>query len=399
MERSDQLEQELGIDRFKELLKLTNNSVREMAKLLCTHEQTEEAKAKCMACYMRISRAIKRVEASDRKEKTLDTIEVFKKIPEIDRFKEVNKGKKTLNIQLRDLQKIWIKLEKKRPLLWNIDDAQKIIGEVREKGAAPYRLKQVFRAFFKAIKKREYLDEDVLRARRSDMRPDFTKRPRKREIMRFTPSQIIPILESCDTDRERIAIKLHITIRSREGDHGKGSLLGLKWKDIDWTDNFYGFPMVTITVFEPKAKGGTYWRHIPLDLWFKDLSKELEKLKTLDNDYIIPFDYHHYRMLWQKISDRIGQKFEPHDCRRSPSGWLRDLSLSDLAIGQYDARSGEAIGFTGCGWENAEMFYQRYGKMNPLAIYDKTKKLDIKIFDGLIKKIFDGCTQRNLCLC
>jgi hypothetical protein len=45
--------------------------------------------------------------------------------------------------------------------------------------------------------------------------------------------------------------------------------------------------------------------------------------------------------LWRYISRKIGVKLEPYDCRRSPSGWLRDLYLSDIAIGQYDATTGE----------------------------------------------------------
>lgn len=80
----------------------------------------------------------------------------------------------------------------------------------------------------------------------------------------------------------------------------------------------------------------------------------------------------------------------PHDCIRSLSGWLRDLGLSDLAIGQYDVTTGEAVGFTGVGWENAEIYYQRYGKMNPLAIYDCSQRLGVSVFDGLILKILEN---------
>jgi hypothetical protein len=83
-------------------------------------------------------------------------------------------------------------------------------------------------------------------------------------------------------------------------------------------------------------------------------------------------------------------KLEPYDCRRSPSGWLRDLYLSDLAIGQYDATTGEGTGLTGSGWENPMIYYTRYGKMNPLAFYDRSKRLDMSIFDGLIHKILEN---------
>ena len=71
------------------------------------------------------------------------------------------------------------------------------------------------------------------------------------------------------------------------------------------------------------------------------------------------------------------------------------MGLSDLAIGQYDQNSGEGVGFTGVGWENAEIYYTRYDKMNPIAIYDKNQKLDLSIFDGLILKILENITPNS----
>ena len=158
--------------------------------------------------------------------------------------------------------------------------------------------------------------------------------------------------------------------------------------NLDWKDSFYGFPMVTATVFEPKTGGGTKWEHCPIDLWFAGLSEELKKrYDERTSEYVFPFTYRQYQGLWNKISDALGQDYEAHDCRRSPSGWLRDLGLSDLAIGQYDARSGRAVGYAGVGWENAEIYFQRYGKMNPLAIYDRKQRLDTSMFNGLVNKI------------
>jgi hypothetical protein len=93
--------------------------------------------------------------------------------------------------------------------------------------------------------------------------------------------------------------------------------------------------------------------------------------------------------MYHKISDKLGWDIRPHDCRRSAGGWLRDLGLSELAIGQYDTKSGKAVGFTGVGWENSEIYYRHYGKMNPLAIYDKKRRLDTSMFNGLINKILE----------
>lgn len=39
--------------------------------------------------------------------------------------------------------------------------------------------------------------------------------------------------------------------------------------------------------------------------------------------------------------------------------------MSDLAIGQCDATTGEAKGFDDVGSQNAQIFYNRYGKISP----------------------------------
>lgn len=113
------------------------------------------------------------------------------------------------------------------------------------------------------------------------------------------------------------------------------------------------------------------------DRWLitvKAINGRWKKAGKPNEGKMIPTSYLKCLELWRKISKRLGKQFQPHDCRRSPSGWLRDLGLSDLAIGQYDQNSGEGVGFTGVGWENAEIYYTRYGKINPIAIYDKKTK-------------------------
>ena len=217
----------------------------------------------------------------------------------------------------------------------------------------------------------------------------------------FCPCQKAPLtssaygkIQECLDSEEKLSVDLHIAVKSREGDRGKGSLLNAQWQDINWNDNFYGFSTPTIDIYEPKTKGGTWWRHIPLDLWFADLSKRLyekwERLGKPKEGYILDFTYKQYLKLWHKISAHTGRKHEPHDCRRSAGSWLRDLGCSELALGQYNPTTGEAIGYTGVGWENSEIYFQRYGKMNPKAIYNKKLRLDTNIFTGLIHKILEN---------
>lgn len=388
------LEERVGEERFRALLK--RMSVPDIAKLVCQHK-IEEEKSKCEACRRAIYRAKERLEAAERKDKTFEPIDYFAAIPEIRSFLEYCKGKIKPGTQKDYQSKLfrmwtWIRdsekpelLQLQRPAIWTLKHVDYILTRIDEQKVARYGWVQALRCFFRSIKRLDVLSETSLKARRRDMRSP--KGP-NRAVDRFTPQTYCEKIRPLLDENERFTVDMHLSLKCREGDRGRGSLLGLKWQDIDWNDTFYGFPMITATIFEPKTGGGTFWKHCPIDLWFSGLASNLkDRFTTRKDDYVFPFDYKAYLKLWNKISEALNEKFEPHDCRRSPSGWLRDLGLSDLAIGQYDARSGKAIGFAGVGWENAEIFFQRYGKMNPRAIYDKSQRLDTSMFNGLVNKI------------
>jgi integrase len=77
--------------------------------------------------------------------------------------------------------------------------------------------------------------------------------------------------------------RLHLVLGCREGsvvhegdkdrnENGRGGLLGLLWKNIDWRNN-------TIDVFEGKVKKGIMWRGCPLDNFGWNLKPFLDKLK------------------------------------------------------------------------------------------------------------------------
>lgn len=392
------LEERFGEARFKVLLK--SMDIPSIARLICEHKISDEEKSKCEACRRAIYRAKERLEGAERKDRTFEPIDEFEAIPEIQEFEKYNLAKKIIKKTIARHKQIlfdmwqWIKesgdselVQTQRPILWSIKHIQQILPKIDEKGIARYQPIQALRQFFESCRRYDMLKEPLLKARRKDMRsPKGTRRIKDR----FTPQEYSEKIRPLLNDDERFIVDMHITFKCREGDREHGSLLNLKWSDINWEDSFYGFPMVTATIFEPKTGGGTFWEHCPIDLWFADLSSKLkERYQETDGDYVFPFDYVDYLKVWEKISDAVGCKFEPHDCRRSPSGWLRDLGLSDLAIGQYDARSGKAVGFAGVGWENSEIFFQRYGKMNPIAIYEKKKRLDTSMFNGLVNKIVD----------
>jgi hypothetical protein len=265
-----------------------------------------------------------------------------------------------------------------------------IIRKLKEKQISEYKYKETLRRFFEATGNLKLMKHTLIKAHRKDMR---SPKGAKRQETSFHPS-MLPKIWECLNNEERLAVDLHLTVKSREGNRGKGSLLNAQWKDINWEDNFYGFTTPTMDIYEPKTKGGSWWRHAPLNLWFMGLSDRLqlkwERLGKPKEGYILEFDYEEYLELWKKISEHVCRKLEPHDCRRSAGGWLRDLGLSELALGQYNPTTGEAIGYTGVGWENSEIYFQRYGKMNPKAIYNKQIRLDMTIFTGLIHKILEN---------
>jgi len=391
-------EERIGVDRFKELVKRL--SIEDIARLYCTHHFEEEEKAKCKACKRAIYRAIKRVEQKEKAKRGLEPIEEFELIPEIQQFIEYErdvKQKRSWKAELNKLRTMWTWIKEdpelkqiQRPALWDERHIILILKKLKEKNVGLYQWKQALRRFFESQKNFELMKNPLIRASRKDMRSPKGVRRTQTE---FAPS-LLPKIWECLNSEEKIAIDLHLTVKSREGDRGKGSLLNIQWKHINWNDNFYGFPMATVDVYEPKTKGGTWWRHCPLDLWFSDLSARLkekwEKLGRPKEGYVLDYSYDEYRKIWKKISHHVGRKLEPHDCRRSAGGWLRDLGLSELALGQYNPASGEAIGYTGVGWENSEIYFQRYGKMNPKAIYNKSLRLNTQVFDGLIHKILEN---------
>jgi hypothetical protein len=334
--------------------------------------------------------------AAERQDKTFQPIDDFASIPEVQKFIDYQKAKGAEYARhVQRLFRMWTWIKEKpelaatqRPISWTDEHVQHIRIKIDEEHVAKYSWIQTLRHFFLSAKRPDMLQNILLKARRRDMRsPNGASRKRDR----FTPKEYTDEIRPLLNEDERFTADMHNTLRAREGRNKKGSLLGMKWTDINWEDTFYGFPMVTAQVFEPKTAGGTTWEHCPIGFWFADLPDRLRRrFENRTSEYIFPYTYDQYREVWAKISAALNKDFEPHDCRRSPSGWLRDLGLSDLAIGQYDARTGKAIGFAGVGWENAEIFFQRYGKMNPLAIYDKTKRMDVSMFNGLVNKILEA---------
>lgn len=384
-------EERIGVPYFKELIKRLD--IGDLAELFCEHNIDKKDKRQCKACRRSIYRARKRVQEREASERSYKPMEDFSIIPEVIEFRKYVKdvkGLKGWKVHMNFLERFWNWIKEdselaalERPALWDKRHVKVIIARIRKQKIALYAPKQTLRRWFEFRENMAMLKDTLLKASRHELR---SPKGTKRKIRRFTPSEYNDFIKKLDPD-EAFTVNMHVALKCRTQ-----NLFTLTWDCVDWKDTFYGFPMVTISVHQTKAKGGVTWKHCPVDLWFSYMSKELRhRYENRKSDRIIPLTRGHYEKMFQtKVSELLGRKVEPYDCRRSPSGWLRDLGLSELAIGQYVATSGEGFGFCGCGWENPEIYYNRYGVMNPLAIYNKDKRLDVAVFDGHIKTILEN---------
>ena len=360
-------EHKIGLERFKTLIKTM--SPKEIAILTCEHYGSDEERGKCRACVPGIYRAKTRVQAKERAKKTFDVIEHFDDIPEIQSFieREQAKGVKNFKPKLSRLKRIWTwvrenpKLARQqRPILWDIQVVKFALARLTEIGISRYGYIQSLRHFFDSCGKHDLVKNPLLRARSKELRAPGKKEHRREELY---PEEFKKALED-EPLKVKTLLWTGVTVGGRPGTRPpyESGLLGLSWDQVNWKER-------TVNVYESKTGGGIWWIRCPLDL-FSDQSFEL--LRELWKDQgapekgrIFPMSYKDLRELFDYISEKIGRKTIPSDLRDTHATWLRELGMSDLAIGQYDALSGEAKGLGGVGWQNAQIFYSRYGKISP----------------------------------
>lgn len=388
------IQERVGEERFRKLVETM--TVPQMCVMLCTHHTKDELRADCQACRRAIYRGIEALKEKDQKDKSLDIIDRFEDIPEIQQFAEflTAKGVTKRGVK-RHLQKLalmwqWIResendvlMQNQRPALWDMEHVQYVLAKIRDKNVSMYTWIQTVRRLFEAQGRLEMLSNTLLRARRRDMRsPRGTRKKRVKDYA--TPQDFQKMLEACDTDLERLKLRIHVTLKCREGSYEElrqrgASFTGLRWERVNWEDTFYSLdanPKITISVFETKTGGGTQWEHCPLDLYWSSLPQEFKaywESKGCPKEGFVwgDDDYEVYRKLFLRIREKTGLDLSPHDMRRTGASWLHDQGADNLAIGQYDPRTGRAVGFGGVGWENAEIYFQTYGRLS----YDALKKL------------------------
>ncbi len=375
----------VGEGRFKKLMETM--TVRQISTLLCPHHSKDELRAKCQACRRAIYRSIKTLKEGERAEKSLEPIDNFDQIPEIHTLREHMKASGAKHRQIvRSIERMWTWIResdrenlkrKQRPALWDEETVTFLLSKIEETGQARYNWVQALRRLFESQHQLCMLKHRLLRARRRDMRPkNGNSLSRVKDYA--TPQEFNQMLDVCDTEKAKLKLKVHVTLKCREGSYKEHRQLGasfcnLKWERVIWRDTYYGAPKVTMAVFEPKTGGGTLWTHCPLDLYWTQLPQAFraywESQGCPKEGFVWGEDtYIDYNILFKKIRERTGLNFTPHDLRRTGATWLHDLGLDNLAIGQYDPRTGIAIGYGGVGWENAEIYYQRYGRLSKEAV-------------------------------
>lgn len=194
--------------------------------------------------------------------------------------------------------------------------------------------------------------------------------------------------------------RLHVTLGCREGglfherdvsnrSNGRGGLLGLIWKNLDWRGN-------AIDVFEGKTKGGIVWQGCPLDILgygpaniaflerLRDLKEgfqfQLDKSilpagikyqRTVitmkpDRDNILPLSYdnivnmyRYVRAVYEKLYTGKNKfdEITPHTARHFHVNLLFERNVpSEIITG--DAKTGQ--GFVGVGWQSEDVMKTYY---------------------------------------
>ena len=362
-------EHKIGLDRFKTLIK--SMTVKEIAVLICEHYGSDEERGKCRACLSGIYRAKVRVEAMERKKKTFDVIEHFEDIPELETFIEREKAKgvndTTRERRVRQIKRIWEwvrenpKLARlQRPILWDIEVVRFVLAKLSDMKISRYGYIDAFRQFFKSLGKHDLVKNPLLRARSKEMRAPGKKEMRREALYTEEFNQAL----EDEPLKTRTLLWIGVTVGGRPGSKPPfdSGLLGLSWDQVNWKKR-------TINAYESKTGGGTWWTGCPLDLFSDqsfDLLRELWKDQGApEKGRIFNRSYEDLRDLCDYLSKKMKRKIIPSDFRDTHAVWLRDLGMSDLAIGQYDALTGEAKGIGGVGWQNAQIFYSRYGKVSP----------------------------------
>jgi len=378
------LYERVGEERFRKLMETL--TVPQISTLLCTHHEKDELRARCNACRRAIYRSISQIKEKDRRDQSLSPIDNFELIPEIQRFKDYlgDVAVATRHKWLTYIKRSWELIreskrpkliQNQRPLLWDTETIDYILSEVTNLNVASYQWKQALRRLFESMGRFELLKYKKLKARRRDQ---ISPKGSRRVKTYATPKEFLTMLDNCDTEYERLKLKVHVTIKSREGSLPRHRELGasfcnLRWERVLWNDEYYNPPKATIGVFETKTGGGTLWTHCPLDLYWHDLPQQFraywESLGCPTEGYVWGEEsYEEYKALFHKIMERTGLDLTPHDMRDTGASWLHSLGADNLAIGQYTPGQ-NAIGFGGVGWENAEIYFQRYGRLTPEAVF------------------------------
>jgi hypothetical protein len=190
---------------------------------------------------------------------------------------------------------------------------------------------------------------------------------------------------------------LHITLGAREGAQDpRSGLAGLTWDKFK--DRF-----TKVDLYESKIRGGITWRDCPLDLFFKDLPRRLEKLWISrgkpPSDRVLLNGYRELGQIYKAIRAILSVQYQgkvdpsllkefstlrPHDADKIHVNllWEAEIPL-EVVAGQYIGKN-EGIGLMGRGWLDINVIKKHYLSLTSRCKRMKKLQRQVREYSALL---------------
>lgn len=195
--------------------------------------------------------------------------------------------KKSLNDMVTALNAIFIDLGRIPPSRWTYPQVKSYLDHLPKKDSS----------FSKCVMIRNLLPQEFGKGGKHPILTDqykksINERVKTYDLFTDEVEQVLTNIRNQGFWYVELLHRLHLILGCREGtvtherdmhrnENGKGGLLGLLWKNVNWKDR-------TIDVFEGKVKGGILWRSCPLDNFGWDIVPTLQKLRTYKGEFTLP---------------------------------------------------------------------------------------------------------------
>jgi predicted DNA-binding protein YlxM (UPF0122 family) len=324
---------------------------------------------------------------------------------------ELVKWKKTLALA----RKCWTYLKYKDPTRWTAQETHDFLSTKTEGSQARYL--DCIRQVAPQIADRKSLQYIKTSRYREKLRL------RKKDLFGSEVKMMLDALTEMGLHYHATILKLHITLGCREG--GKKANAGMTY--IQW--EHFKKDFTRLDIFESKVRGGIWWRNCPIDLFWKNLPKEIwsiwvERDKPT-TDRLVLGGYRKLLKMYKEMRLDWAQYFKgklepslfkeittlrPHDADRIHCNllWEADVKL-EVVAGQYLGR-GEGLGLMGRGWLDINTIKKHYLSLTQRSerfqkIMDKVRVYSERFNEAeMFKAIFyesneKGSEQKAAVLC